>query len=190
MTQRQLPPRPAQLARQLLGDFEHTLMFSGWAEIEGDTPEAAATARGWTIEARHESGGVVAREPGATWVVARWGGRTIAALAMQFARQLPSIRALRQGVEGEMSIVIIDPPAGWRVMSPGMYGRGEVVVQLEQLDDEVLVAVCSSARLPTAADAEALARAFGGAKATVVSRTPLLIGGRLRYARVVAMREA
>lgn len=189
MTQRQLPPRPGQLARQLLGDFGHTLMLSGWAEIEGDTPEAAATARGWTIEARHENG-VVASERGATWVVSRWGDRTIAALAMQRAGQLPSIRSLRQGLDGEMSLTIVDPPAGWRVTAPGMYGRGELVVQLEQLDDEVLVALCSSARAPTAADADALARAFGGSGATVVSRTPLIVGGRLRYARVVAMRGA
>ncbi|MDP3275079.1 MAG: hypothetical protein Q8Q09_07765 [Deltaproteobacteria bacterium] len=186
MRARQFPPQSAQLARQLLGDLEQTLRFSNWAEIDGDTPEAAAEARGWVIEACHANG-VVAREPGAVWVVARHGDRTVAVLAMQHAGALPSIRNLCFGINGEDTIAIVAPPAGWRVTAPGMYGRNGMVVHLEQIDDEALVALCSSAHAPTAADADAVALAFGGAGATVVARNPVALGGRLRYARVIAM---
>jgi hypothetical protein len=182
-------PSSSEIARRLFADTEHAIRHAAWVEIPGDDPEAAALAQGWTIDARHR-GGVIAQEPGARWAVFRRSGRTIALLAAQLAGHQPSLTRLWLGSEEAAPIVILRPPPGWQCATPGMYGRNGVVVHVEELDDEVIVAMVSSRKQPSAEVVASVAREFAGAGAEVVSRVPIAAGGHLRYVRFVAMRSA
>lgn len=184
-------PRPFEIVTKILRCFPFALETTPWTEIEGDTPEAAALARGWTIEARDECG-VVASEPNATWAVGRLNGKVVAALAVQRVG-MPSITRLNTGMDAHGTVLLIEPPAGWRVVTPGMFhlpiNGMNVMLHVEELDDEVMVATCSArARRPSKEEVALFAAAFCGPGAEIVSYTPQLVKSHLKFARFVAYR--